>query len=86
MAGVWMRHPDLPEDQLIEAAEQQVPHYQSSGWEVTDAPQKPAPNRKTPALADGGGQEVSAPAVEETTEQPAPEKTARRRTPKEGEK
>ena len=81
MATVWMRHPDLPE-QPIEVQERAVPHYQSSGWSVTDAPVKPS--RKKTAPADSTGENVSAPVVEEVTE-PAPEKPVRRRAPKEGE-
>jgi len=79
MATVWMKHETLP-DQPIHVDEKAVPHYQSSGWELTDAPAKPA--RKKPATADGPGEEVSAVPVEEVTE-PAPEKPARRRAPKE---
>jgi hypothetical protein len=80
MATVWMRHPDLPE-QPIEVQDKAVPHYQSSGWSVTDAPEKPA--RKRPTPAGSTGEEVPAPVVEEKTEEPAPEKPARRRAPKE---
>jgi len=81
MPGVWMRHPDLPE-QPIEVQEKAVPHYQSSGWSVTDAPEKPV--RKRPTPAESTGENVSAPVVEEVTE-PAPEKPARRRAHKESE-
>ncbi|GAB1823579.1 hypothetical protein [Herbidospora sp. RD11066] len=31
-----MRHPQLPDDQTIDAQGPQVPHYQRSGWEVVD--------------------------------------------------
>lgn len=80
--SVWMRHPSLPE-QPIEVAEQAVPHYQSSGWEVGDAPVKPA--KKTPTPAESADENVSAPVVEETKTEPAPEKPARRRAIKEAE-
>ena len=82
MPGVWMRHPDLPE-QPIEVQEKAVPHYQSSGWSVTDAPEKPV--RKRPTPAESTGENVSAPVVEEKTDEPAPEKPARRRASKESE-
>lgn len=33
---VWMRHPELPEHQLIEVAEEAIPHHSRSGWQVVD--------------------------------------------------
>jgi hypothetical protein len=79
MAGVWMKHPDLPPEQMIEVQEQSVPHYQAAGWSVTDAPVKPA---RKPAPVVGADESVPAVAVEENNE-PALEKPARRRAPKE---
>jgi hypothetical protein len=76
MATAWMRHPDLPADQLIEIDERLVPGHRAAGWEVTEAP--PKPSRKSE-------EEASAEQVEET-EEPAPERPARRRAPKEAEK
>lgn len=82
MAAVWMRHPDLPE-QPIEVDERLVSGHQASGWELAEAPEKPSPKKKTPP-AESASENVPAPVVEEKTE-PAPEKPARRRAPKESE-
>jgi hypothetical protein len=38
MSAVWMRHPELPDDQLIEVDPLQVPHHAAAGWVKTDAP------------------------------------------------
>ncbi|WP_329214797.1 hypothetical protein OG352_05190 [Streptomyces sp. NBC_01485] len=52
-ATVWMRHPNLPPEQLIQVPESSIPHHQAGGWEVTEAPPKPksAP-RKAAESAD----------------------------------
>lgn len=43
MSDVTMAHPDLP-DQPITVREESIPHYQASGWQVTeDAPSTPRP-------------------------------------------
>jgi len=71
-APVWMRHPDLPDDQLIRVDEVSVPHHRAAGWVVADAPEPPKPvSEETP----GAGASVSVPASEKP----------RRRAPKEGE-
>jgi hypothetical protein len=78
-----MSRPDLP-GQEIEVPDQAVPHYQSAGWaQTTPPPAPPRPPRKE-AQAVVADEDSPAVVAEETAE-PAPEKTARRRTPKEGE-
>ncbi|SMF86126.1 hypothetical protein [Streptomyces sp. Amel2xC10] len=44
-ATVWMRHPTLPPEQLIEVPERAVPHHQAAGWEIAEPP---APKPKLP--------------------------------------
>jgi hypothetical protein len=79
MSTVWMRHPDLPQDQLIQVSESSAPHHQAAGWEITDPPTPPA--RPAPRTA------AEAPAAD-ATEDPAPEGEAapaprrRKTTPK----
>jgi hypothetical protein len=64
--SAWMRHPDLPQDQLIEVAENAVPHHRAAGWVVTDAPTAPEPQPKTSkhdtAPAEDAGADVPEPA------------------------
>lgn len=72
-APVWMRHPDLPKDQLIKVDEVSVPHHRAAGWVVTVAP--PAPPKFESEEAPEEGASVSVPASEKP----------RRRAPKEGE-
>lgn len=82
-----MRHPGLPAVQVIEVEERLVPGHRASGWVVTDPPPKPQPEPEAePETAPGAGGDVPVASVEEKTEQPAPEKPSRRRTPKEDEK
>lgn len=50
-ARVWMRHPDLPDDQLIQVDRLQVPHYGSAGWVETEAP-APKLRAKVPSAPD----------------------------------
>lgn len=45
MSRVTMTHPELP-DQPIHVDERAIPHYQQSGWEVSE--DQPAPH-KAPA-------------------------------------
>lgn len=83
MAGtVWMRHPSLPPEQLIQVPEVSVPHHQAAGWEVTDAPAKPKPApRKTGPAPESAAAPLSdadsepAPA-DDATEDPAPDAEA----------
>jgi hypothetical protein len=56
-----MRHPTLPADQIIEAQDIQVHHYQASGWEVIPDDDPPG----------DGPPESPAESPEETTEAPA---------------
>ncbi|MCQ9178949.1 hypothetical protein KMT30_07865 [Streptomyces sp. IBSBF 2953] len=51
-ATVWMRHPTLPPEQLIEVPEISIPHHQAAGWEITDAPAKPQPAPRKAAAAE----------------------------------
>lgn len=37
----WMKHPKLPEDQLIEVHDDTVATHHRSGWEITDPPPPP---------------------------------------------
>lgn len=68
MATVWMRHPSLPAEQLIEVPESSVPHHQAAGWELTEAPPpKPAPSTAAGRAPDG----VAAEQGEDTAEDPA---------------
>lgn len=74
MSGpVWMRHPDLPSDQLIRVDEASVPHHRAAGWTVTKPP--PVPEAEPDDSPDDAGVSVSEPASEKP----------RRRAPKEGE-
>lgn len=73
MNTVWMQHPQLPRDQLIEVPESSVPHHRAAGWQVVDAP--PVEPRLPAAPQPSEGSESSAP--------PTPPK--RRRAPKESE-
>lgn len=81
-ATVWMRHPSLPPEQLIQVPEVSVAHHQAAGWEVTDAPAKPKPApRKTVSapvsaaapLPDADGESAAA---DDATEDPAPDAEA----------
>lgn len=74
MSTVWMRHPDLPPEQLIAVDEASVPHHRSAGWVVTTAP-------TTPKFQDDN---EDAPDAGDSAPEPAPEKP-RRRAPKEAE-
>lgn len=51
-ATVWMRHPTLPPEQLVEVPEISVPHHQAAGWEVTEAPAPPKPPARKAAAAE----------------------------------
>lgn len=72
---VLMRHPKLPEDQLIKAMPQQVQAYQRSGWEVIPDPE---PDPPTTASEDD-----EAPATAGASALPD-QSPRRRRAPKEG--
>lgn len=75
-AAVWMRHPELPPDQLIQVDEVSVPHHRAAGWVVTTAPPAPpAPPKFESEEAPEEGAFVSEPASEKP----------RRRAPKEAE-
>jgi hypothetical protein len=86
-ATVWMRHPNLPPEQLIQVPETSVPHHQAAGWEVTEPPApkpKPSPALETSgeartagALEDGGAPEDPAPQAEAATK---PKRTRRAST------
>lgn len=39
----WMKHPKLPEGQLIEVHDDTVATHHRSGWEITDPPPPPPP-------------------------------------------
>lgn len=54
-----MRHPSLPEEQVIAVAPCAVPHHRSAGWVVVeDAPAAPAEQEQAP---DAGASESAAP-------------------------
>lgn len=81
-ATVWMRHPNLPPEQLIQVPQVSVAHHQAAGWEVTDAPPKPKP---TPRKAEAAVPNAAAPlpdadgesaAAGDATEDPAPDAEA----------
>lgn len=36
--STWMKHPNLPGDQLIQVPDDAVPGHHRSGWEITDPP------------------------------------------------
>lgn len=40
---VWMRHPDLPDHDPLQAVRSQVPHLAAGGWVETEAPKQPEP-------------------------------------------
>ncbi|MFJ6729990.1 hypothetical protein ACIQPQ_34335 [Streptomyces sp. NPDC091281] len=76
MGAVWMRHPSLPPEQLIEVPEKSVPHHQSAGWEITEPP---APKPKLPPPTVPGVAEHKAAEDEPegaASEDPAPEAEA----------
>lgn len=82
-AMVWMRHPTLPPEQLIQVPETSIPHHQAAGWEITE---EPAPKPKLPpvseagavgALEDAGAPEDPAPDAEAATK---PKRTRRATT------
>lgn len=70
MSAVWMRHPTLPRDQLIEVTEDAVAHHRRSGWEICDPPaeQEPpaAPEPADPAPPQGGAETPDIPARRRT--------------------
>jgi hypothetical protein len=70
MSGVWMRHPDLPKAQLIEADPLQVSHYAASGWVTTDPP-PPAPPAAVPSEAEASGS--GNPQIPDSAPEPGPE-------------
>lgn len=80
--SAWMRHPDLPETQLIQVDDLAVPHHQAAGWAVADPP-PPAPRPPlTPQASAERPSEPPAPeaappvepeAAPEPDAQPAPE-------------
>ncbi|MEH0442444.1 MULTISPECIES: hypothetical protein [unclassified Streptomyces] len=82
-ATVWMRHPSLPADQLIQVPEVSLPHHQAAGWEVTEAPARPklaprnvedaVPNAPASLPQDAGGEVAAA---DDTPEDPAPDAEA----------
>ncbi|MFF0597923.1 hypothetical protein [Streptomyces antibioticus] len=74
-ATVWMRHPGLPPEQLVEVPERAVPHHQAAGWETVEPPAPepklpPAPARVTAGPAAGALEEGALP------EDPAPDEAA----------
>jgi hypothetical protein len=74
-ATVWMRHPTLPPEQLVEVPEKSVPHHQAAGWEIAEAP---APKPKL-LPAPGSADEVpvaGALAESAASEDPAPDAEA----------
>jgi hypothetical protein len=42
MDMVWMKHPQLPDDQLICQPEEAAAGHRTSGWEITDPPEPDA--------------------------------------------
>ncbi|MEU3281771.1 hypothetical protein [Streptomyces antibioticus] len=64
-ATVWMRHPALPSEQLIQVPETSVPHHQAAGWEVTEPP---APKPKPAAAVEASAADAP--------EDPAPDEAA----------
>lgn len=70
----WMRHPQLPSDQLIEVDDMSVPHHRSAGWTVTTAPPPPRPQ---------SGSSEEAPEGAASVPEPAPRALKARRAPKE---
>ncbi|MFK0173415.1 hypothetical protein ACIQU5_31995 [Streptomyces sp. NPDC090306] len=75
--AVWMRHPGLPRTQLIHVPESAVPHHQSAGWEIAEAPPakpklppQPSVEATTAAAADGAD---DAPASDEPADERQPE-------------
>lgn len=40
---VWMRHPDLPDHDPLQAVRSQVPHLAAGGWVEAEAPKQPEP-------------------------------------------
>lgn len=73
-----MKHPELPDGQLIEVDDLSVPHYRAAGWVVTDAP-PPAPR---PHSDDTEAPPEGVASVPES----APQAPKARRAPKEAEK
>lgn len=49
---IHMRHPDLPEDQLIEVGEASVPLHRAAGWIVVEKPPAPVPVPASEPSAD----------------------------------
>jgi hypothetical protein len=83
MSTVWMAHPDLPPEQIIEVDEVSVPHHGASGWVVTDPPPPaPRPESEDPQAPA----EAVASAPESVSEsEPAQKAPTARRAPKEAE-
>lgn len=48
----WMKHPKLPEDQLIHVPDDAVEGNRRAGWEVTEAPPEPTAADFETAAAD----------------------------------
>jgi hypothetical protein len=79
---VLMRHPKLPEDQVIKAMPQQVQAYQHSGWEVIpDPPEGPPADSDSPPTTASEDEEAPASAGASALPDQSPR---RRRAPKEG--
>lgn len=49
---VWMRHPSLPPEQLVEVPEISIPHHQAAGWEIAEAPAAPKPALRKSAATE----------------------------------
>lgn len=90
--SVRLRHPGLPDDQVIRVEDLAVPHYRASGWDLVPddepdpADSAPVPARTPQQAAESAAADPDAPAPTETPApdpEPAPDKTPRRRATKE---
>ena len=63
----WMKHPNLPESQLIEVDESTVSGHQRMGWQITDPPPPPPNAGDLEAAAEAAAKktDTDAPAVDE---------------------
>jgi hypothetical protein len=50
--STWMKHPLLPEDQVIEVPDAAVNSHRRSGWETTERPESRLPNPQIEAAED----------------------------------
>jgi hypothetical protein len=88
--SAWMRHPDLPADQLIQVDDLAVPHHQGAGWEIAEAPKSGPQPRRTPEAATPQPEQPVAPEPAEEADaepsEPAPAPSKRRAAAKESDK